>query len=344
MLPIQQLNKRTFNISRLKTKLNLPTIVVRPPVGPKTYKKVYAYLDSALTAGTPRKQQKHSLAPHREPSTPSKERIQSVNGTPSKTPSRTPLAKTPASARSSTKRKRVEGEEDDDIPGWTMSAIRSLCKAFSIPQVAPHVFVGVSSIVRSIREKQAAVSATPSKKRARRSVGDDAPSAVTFAFDDTYIPALVAVIGFFTRSHLLGAPEPEEYATQRATAMKAISKALPDGAKQTEEDMIPIIEVLLREAENGWLDMEWYHNLPEPASDAEAEAGNRAKGNEDAEEVMPGPSRSLEVPKRGFGSMMTDATDYLSEEKKAEYKRWKNGIMRRIAQSEKQDKGKAIKV
>jgi origin recognition complex subunit 6 len=225
-----------------------------------------------------------------------------------------------------------------------MAAIRVLCQAFKISQAASNVFVGVSTIAKTIREQQAGAASTPAGKRARRVTGSKAPSAVVSAFDDTHVPALIIVVAFFTRSHLLGAPEAGEYATQRANAIQAISNTLPEDAQQDETTMVTMIEDLLREAENGWLDMDWYHNLPDPASEAEDE-DEVVKDNTDAMiEQDDRPLRGLEVPKRGFGSMMTDATDYLSQDRQAEYKRWKSGIMRRIVQVERQEKGKAVAV
>ena len=153
----------------------------------------------------------------------------------------------------------------------------------------------------------------------------------------------MVVVAFFTRSHLLGAPQAEEYAVQRAEAITAISKVVPDDVAKDEETTITMIEDLLREAENGWLDMEWYHNLPEPVAEAEEEVDDNERANT-TEEGEGRPVQTLQVPKRGFGSMMTDATDYLSDERQTEYKRWKTGVLRRIAQIEKQGKGKAIAV
>lgn len=328
--------------SRLKTKLNLPTIVVRPPVGPKTYKKVYSHLDSALSAGTPRKAQRSAAAERDEPTTPSKSRIQSKKQTPSRTTARTPQTKTPTAAKSSTKRKHDDVEGDDGLPPWAMAAIRALCQTFKIAQATSNVFVGVSEIARTIREQQAGAASTPAGKRARRVTGSKSPSAVVSAFDETHIPALIIVIAFFTRSHLLGAPEAGEYATQRADAIQAVSNNLPEDVQQDETTMVAMIEDLLREAENGWLDMEWYHNLPEPTSESEDTDEVVKNGTDAIVEDNDRPLRSLEVPKRGFGSMMTDATDYLSDDRQAEYKRWKSGIMRHIAQVERQEKGKAL--
>lgn len=269
-----------------------------------------------------------------------------MNGTPSRTSARTPQAKTPTTAKSSSKRKLSEIGNDENVPTWVMPAIRSVCKAFRIPHAAPNVYVGVSSIGKVIGEQQQAAASTPAKKRARRSAGTESVSGIVSAFDETHIAALIVVVAFFTRSHLLGAPQPDEYTTQRATAIQAVNKAVPEGLLQDEEATISMVEGLLREAENGWLDMEWYHNLPEPdvAAENPGQNANRDTNSvaEDDDEEEDRPVQSLEVPKRGSGSMMTDATDYLSDERRAEYKRWKSGIMKRIAQIEKEAKGKAI--
>ncbi|RAL67016.1 hypothetical protein DID88_007796 [Monilinia fructigena] len=40
---------------RLKTTLNLPKIEPRPPVPPRVYKKLYAYIEDSLASATPRK-------------------------------------------------------------------------------------------------------------------------------------------------------------------------------------------------------------------------------------------------------------------------------------------------
>jgi origin recognition complex subunit 6 len=225
-----------------------------------------------------------------------------------------------------------------------MTAIRSLCKAFDIPHAAPHVYVGVSSIARVVREQQAAAAQTPAKKRPRRSTGKEDISAVVAAFDETHIPALIVVVAFFTRSHLIGAPEASEYASQRADAIQTVTKTTPDDVRTDEETTIAMIENLLREAENGWLDMEWYHNLPEPEAGPEDVADDLHGPNNDGDDIIERSTHGLQVPNRGSGSMMTDATDYLSDERRAEYKRWKSEILLRIAQIEKQDRGKAIKV
>jgi origin recognition complex subunit 6 len=225
-----------------------------------------------------------------------------------------------------------------------MAAIRSVCKAFKIPQAASHIYVGVASIVKVIREQQAIASSTPAKKRARRSMGNDAPSSAIANFEDTHIPALIIVVVFFTHSHLLGAPHPEEYEAQREKAVDVVMKSVPEPIKRDMDSTIDILEGLLREAENGWLDMEWYHNLPEPATDSEETTeevnGEITEHAEDDER----PIQALEVPKRGFGSMMTDATDWLSDKRRADYKRWKVRIMKEIAQIERQEKSKGIKM
>jgi origin recognition complex subunit 6 len=225
-----------------------------------------------------------------------------------------------------------------------MPATRALCKAFDVPHTAPHVYVGVSSVAKLVRDQQTTASQTPARKRSRQSTNKKDISAVVSAFDDAHVPALIVVIAFFTRSHQLGAPEPTEYASQRAEAIRTISKVIPEDLQRDEETNIAMVEDLLREAESGWLDMEWYHNLPEPASDADDMVDELQDPIDGEDKMAERRGQSLQVPTRGSGSMMTDATDFLSDERRAEYKRWKGGVLRRIAQIEKQGKGKAIMV
>jgi origin recognition complex subunit 6 len=224
-----------------------------------------------------------------------------------------------------------------------MPTIRSLCKALEIPYTAPHVYVGVSSISRVIREQQASVTSTPSKKRVRRTTGNDAISTVVSEFEEAHVPALIVVVGFFTLSHLQGPPRPEDYVKLRKKAVDAVTRSTPDEVRKDDDSTIAAVEALLREAENGWLDMEWYQNLPQPVADS-GEATDETNGAatefvEDEER----PIQRLELPKRGFGSMMTDTTDWLSDERRADYRHWKAGILNKIALVQKQDKEKRIK-
>ncbi|OMP88156.1 Origin recognition complex subunit 6 [Diplodia seriata] len=172
---------------RLKQRLNLPPIAPRPPIPPRSYKKVYAYFDSALTTTTT-PSSSFSGAPGPQPQTPSRRATRAAATTTTTTPtskrtaapttattpSRTPTAKTaatttprggartPTATTASGKRKRGtattttpsaarNGDNDDDgiVPSYVTPLIRALCRALGAPGAAvPHVYAGVRSILR----------------------------------------------------------------------------------------------------------------------------------------------------------------------------------------------------
>ncbi|QDS74548.1 hypothetical protein FKW77_007772 [Venturia effusa] len=320
---------------RLKQALDLPAIRPRPPCPPRTYKKVFTYLSTVLTA-------KRSAGPA-EPETPKKHRTISAKATPNKaTPSRT---RTPRSNA-----KQGDASSSDE-PEWMMGVIRKLCKALKTPAAAPHVFTGVSTVLSTIREKENAVT-TPARKRPRLLSAPATHEAEIQApsFETKRIPALIAVVTMYTLSALNSPPSPEEYSALRKNAITSLLKSVP-AIESEEADLTKDIEAFMREATNGWLEMEWYQNI-QPAQnsedDAEDDGGGDGEGAEDEEEgpVSTKASRrrekkkasqtdDLAAPKRAFGTMMTDATDWLSDDRRAHYRQWKAKILMQIEKIER---------
>ena len=227
--------------------------------------------------------------------------------------------------------KAPDDDEATELPSWTMPTIRALCRALATPTAAPHVYAGVSSVSRL-----AASPATPSRKRPRRS-----SIAATAAVPS--LPALIAVLAFYTLSALSdAAPDETEYLAQRETAVRVLRAhvpppALEDADADGPDPLVPEIERLMREAKaGGWLEMEWFRNVVpgwadgQGERDAEDEAG---EGESEAGDIM---------VQRGFGAMVTDATDWLSEGRRREYAVWKKGILRRMREIESADKAVAL--
>ncbi|KAE9985666.1 hypothetical protein EG328_007080 [Venturia inaequalis] len=322
----------------LKQALHLPTIVPRPPCPPRTYKKVFTYLNTVLA--TKRK------AEPAEPETPKKSRTTPAKATPNKpTPSKT---RTP---RSTTKRINTTSSDE---PEWMMTAIRTLCKALKTPAAAPHVFTGVSTVLDIIKEKESG-SGTPSRKRPRllsTPAANEAAAPVP-AFEAKRIPALIAVVTMYTLSALTAPPSPEEYPALRKTAIKSLLNSVP-AIESDEAELVEDIEAFMREAMNGWLEMEWYQNI-QPAQNSEDEAEDTVSegGGEGEEDEEGGPvaakashkrekqkksqTDNSAAPKRAFGTMMTDATDWLSDDRRANYRQWKARIIKQIDSIEKDD-------
>lgn len=232
-----------------------------------------------------------------------------------------------------------------------MAVIRTLCKALKTPAAAPHVFTGVSTVLNTIKEKENG-SGTPSRKRPRLlSAPANEAANSTPAFEAKRIPALIAVVTMYTLSALTAPPSPKEYTALRKSAIKSLLQSVP-AIESDEAELIEDIEAFMREATNGWLEMEWYQNIqPAQNSEDEVEASGGKDGGEVEEDEEGGPvakaSQRREkqkrnqmdnstAPKRAFGTMMTDATDWLSDGRRADYRQWKAKIIKQIDRIEKE--------
>lgn len=154
----------------------------------------------------------------------------------------------------------------------------------------------------------------------------------------------------YTLSALTSPPSPKEYIALRQNALKSLLKSVP--AIDTEEsELVDDIEAFMREAGNGWLEMEWYQNIqPAQESGDEAEEIDADEIGHDEEEgslmaskaprkrekQKSNPVDISAAPKRAFGTMMTDATDWLSDDRRTDYRQWKAKIIRQIERIEKE--------
>ncbi|KAB8342739.1 hypothetical protein FH972_022337 [Carpinus fangiana] len=156
---------------RLKQKLNLPTITVSAPCGPRIYKKLFQFLDKALPEQTPTTPRKNAStydetgsAITRTPTartpgsvaTPSNPARGSQPGTP--TPLRHSMA-FPGSDMPERKKRRLDDGGDvlaslkkrSDAPEWLHSATQYLAKKFICPAAAPYVYQGVCEVSKNKR-------------------------------------------------------------------------------------------------------------------------------------------------------------------------------------------------
>lgn len=309
-------------------KLDLPKLTIRPPVPPRVYNKVYQYISSTISApSTPRR----GAAKHRE----------DISATQLSTPSKL-LKSRPndilKTAKPSTPLTNSRTIEHGEPPEWVMPAIRALCAALKRPDASPHVFAGVSSVLKAKQDEMD----TPSRKRKRKSDDNASPVGREKTSKEDITP-LIAVIAFYTISELDEAPEANEYVRQRKLAINTLAKFDPRG-RHDENEITAQIENMMREAQNGWLDMDWYRNIlknsdmnVEDDELAFAIVENEVMEDELAQEgyVVPrGEERKRRtqnsedtVLRGGFGSMFNDSTDWLSDARKADYVRWKSRIL-----------------
>ncbi|KAL4921442.1 origin recognition complex, subunit 6 [Aspergillus aurantiobrunneus] len=169
---------------RLARTLKLPPLLGHPPCPPRTYKKLYSFLERTLNLSSPKRTESTSApgTPSRVGSAPSTPTKQSrVVRTPSKvsatprglenTPSKpTPLKRTytdsdghhtPKRPNKIYRNSHFASTKIADAPAWVMTSIRMVCKTLSTPAprmstwsrppmsrtLPPHIFAGVSSIL-----------------------------------------------------------------------------------------------------------------------------------------------------------------------------------------------------
>ncbi|KAL4780990.1 origin recognition complex, subunit 6 [Aspergillus varians] len=169
---------------RLARTLKLPPLLGHPPCPPRTYKKLYSFLEQSLNQSSPKRIESASApgTPSRTGSALSTPTKQSrVVRTPSKvsatprglenTPSKpTPLKRTHTNTDESRAPQRLNkvhstnhltSTKISDAPAWVMASIRMVCKTLSTPAprmstwsrppisrtLPPHIFAGVSTIL-----------------------------------------------------------------------------------------------------------------------------------------------------------------------------------------------------
>lgn len=246
---------------------------------------------------------------------------------------------------------KVVPANDDDVPDWSIPLVRQLCKVWEEPSLAPHIFAGLGSIAKFQRQKVAdetSNGATPSRGRSRRSVAGNKSWKEHETIEQSDIPALCAVLLFYTHARISGKEiTPDQYLQQRETVARTILHT-DRGKDIAKSDLLSDIERFMREAQNGWLDLEWYRNIQEgevdelgvdedmPDVDATYQSGTTPKKcKADTASTNSG------ALQHGFGTMMQDKVDYLSEDRRRDYAAWKAIMMKRIDQVEREEKAAA---
>lgn len=174
---------------------------------------------------------------------------------------------------------------------------------------------------------------TPSK-RPRRSTAATQHSSPKVTDNRTL--ALIAVVVFYVLSRMMDRDiTPEQFIDWRNKAVFTLLKTSA-GNQATEENILAEIDELMPMAqEEGWLQMDWFLNITPP------EDVNEMEGIESANDFIPSTNGRKRTLKDSFGSdyiglgtMMQDATDYIGERHRENYKRWTADIIARIEEIE----------
>jgi len=122
---------------------------------------------------------------------------------------------------------------------------------------------------------------------------------------------------------------PEEYQVWRQTAIDTLL-AVPGAEEVTYDDLSFEAEELMPMAKaEGWLNMEWFVNVM-PLDDEDAMDGvEMTEASEKRAMTKTGGSDYI-----GLGTMMQDASDYLGERQREDFKTWKAQVMARVQEIE----------
>ncbi|KAM0719411.1 hypothetical protein Q7P37_005316 [Cladosporium fusiforme] len=327
---------------RLKNRLSLEIGNVGPPCGPRVYKRLYAFLDSALPAA---------------PSTPRTTRVKDVEATPASGRSARQAANVGVSPSKATpnsqgKRNRAAVQNDattSDLPRFTMALIRHVCTTMETPAMAMHIYAGVESVYRSLQNANddTSAAATPSKRQ-KANTSDSEVNTMPVP-KARQVPALVAAVYFFATSNKsVGAENPdEERGSQTQAAVESyFSKQKVSPVKISPETLSQDFQAYLKLSGSGWQNMEWYNNMSGGGSlNKAADAAGSNHMNEPAtprrrpaktplrrkekhaprplDEDDHGPSGLLP----GLGTMFQPAVDWLSEERVSDFEVWKQDLL-----------------
>ncbi|RKF82533.1 putative origin recognition complex subunit 6 [Golovinomyces cichoracearum] len=305
---------------RLRSQLNLPPIEPRPPIPPRAYDKLYAYLQTQLEPKTPSKKCSRSRANtplSRTRLTPSKSTLtHSVQRERPTVGAQSWKLKDPK--KNSTK--NSSDEKESKVPRYVAPIIRMLCKQMQTPKAIPHVIAGVESILCLSRPE----------KMVNEPINNS----------NFTLPALIAAVWFFVVGKMRGREEQWRENTKRKREVREFLenareiKTLQEktsGDEESWKDWKSITQKDINEwgkeiIAGKWKEMDWWRNIVEgtgventPAQDDSAVSSDQDEEMQDGEEHTN--FKHMEVAKR---------YDYLTEERRKEYAEWSKNIQSRI--------------
>ncbi|KIW98317.1 uncharacterized protein Z519_01901 [Cladophialophora bantiana CBS 173.52] len=133
--------------NRLRVKCRLPAVKAGgAPCKPAVYKKLVAFLERVLDEDGIATTPKSTPGGKKRTADGTLKRtgVEGESVTPSKPTARNEFL---GKIKTSTK-KKSEAENDGEAPSYTMPSIRKLCKTFSTPLLAPHVYTGTCIILK----------------------------------------------------------------------------------------------------------------------------------------------------------------------------------------------------
>ena len=301
---------------KLRAQLRLPLPKSgKAPCKPAVYKKLIKFLEGILNddgeKATPKKRTANGQMKQPQPvqvDTPSKKQ-------------RNDKASFAGTIKASNSKSQEAG--DDDAPDFVTPSIRTLCKALSTQTLVPHVYTGTSIVLHF-----ADMWPTP-----------DPPPG----FRSDTLALIVALYLLVLTKMQKGKMTTQIY---NKTVAKAGEVLVLEEEKHKVEGWIKRIN------REGWCKgQEWYGTVPEDVLDRDSMTDTAEVAEDDEDDLIPARRRirrkNVEVDEEdpenvllpGLGTMMQDAIDWTNDERQAEYKKWKQKIMKEMDALDKGSNG-----
>ncbi|ROT43484.1 hypothetical protein SODALDRAFT_327677 [Sodiomyces alkalinus F11] len=322
---------------RLKISLNLPPIEPRPPIPPRIYKRLYAHLDNILPAtGGPRTPGKNGTPRSRLRDTRDSGRPLPSRPTPGKDQSLAMFRSAPDTPSKSTGKAvplTVPLTEGSGLHPWLQPTIRFICRETGYVRFAPNILAGVESIVapggRRTRDEWVLGNLTAlcgvlyflvTQQVLKIRTGQEINR-------DTYVPARKEVLGLMAKAREQQLP----MATQKGLSDE---DAWEGWHTLKARDFDAAAEEITT---RGCLEDDWFRCLGEviAAADRIDDDDNSRREKRSGLGGQEGGMSAVKVTVRRADTMFQDRYDFLSEQKRIEYRIWKEGITGRIRQLEK---------
>lgn len=232
----------------------------------------------------------------------------------------------PSAPKRTTPRRAAKTEKE---PQWIVPVTRQLCRGLAAPAAPHHVLAGMSSICSSIESSR-----------------ETATSSI-----DVKLPALLIAVFHFVYTRLGGVETPtEEYSRRTRLALSIVKDSLGGDADNMDFDENDVNECMRKFGEQRWNDMDWFENVPTGNGLGDADISNQhiddvQPETDVADDLLLVNKRGqgrLDVSEKGYlqpglGTMMQDKVDYLSDERRRDFRQWKSDILSQIQDMEKQD-------
>ena len=328
---------------RLGHRLGLEIAKPAPPVKPKVYNKLHTYLNAVLkTTWNPRPPTTNRTEDKQTKPKPTR----ATNPQPAPTVPPLPSKKRPHTSIPSQTHANA-------LPPSTHPLIRHACQSADAEEAIPHVFAGLSSILSHLNYSASSTPQRTAKRRKLETAG--APEDISA----THIPSLIIALVLAVMGRMWG----EEYVDDREVvggvgegmrALVAGTEFEGWGFEFDEKELLENVRCWKSAIKGEWGEWEWWGNVPkcvsalledakrmlEEAGEWDGKEKNGGRGAKGGRGVSTAKTPLRRREKRGedvvgaagllpgLGTMFQPAVDWLSEETRENYVRWRREALR----------------